>query len=122
MPPHPCWPARAGRATWVSAASVTRTQARRVRRCSSRRCPPWLVPTTMPTLPDATVGIVVVSHSRVLADAAVALAMEMVHDGSVRVAVAAGLDETTFGTDAVAIKDAIEEVDGPAGVVVLMDL
>ena len=43
-------------------------------------------------------------------------------DGSVRIAVAAGLDETTFGTDAVAIKDAIEQVDGPAGVVVLMDL
>ncbi|BEP16185.1 phosphoenolpyruvate--protein phosphotransferase [Acidothermaceae bacterium B102] len=73
-------------------------------------------------MPDATVGLVVVSHSRVLARAAVALAMEMVHDGSVRVAVAAGLDESTFGTDAVAIKDAIEEVDGPAGVVVLMDL
>src|SRR5437870_3626383 len=77
---------------------------------------------TMPTLPEPTVGLVVVSHSRVLADAAVALAMQMVHDSSVRVAVAAGLDETTFGTDAVAIKDAIERVDGPAGVVVLMDL
>ena len=35
---------------------------------------------------------------------------------------AAGLDETTLGTDAVAIKEAIEQVDGPAGVVVLMDL
>ena len=76
----------------------------------------------MPEGRDGTVGLVVVSHSRVLAHAAVALAMEMVHDGSVQVAVAAGLDETTFGTDAVAIKEAIEEVDGPAGVVVLMDL
>jgi phosphoenolpyruvate-protein phosphotransferase/dihydroxyacetone kinase phosphotransfer subunit len=70
----------------------------------------------------ATVGIVVVSHSRPLAHAAVALASEMLHGRAVRFGVAAGLDEATFGTDAVAIKEAIEEVDGPAGVVVLMDL
>jgi phosphoenolpyruvate-protein phosphotransferase/dihydroxyacetone kinase phosphotransfer subunit len=68
------------------------------------------------------VGIVVVSHSRALARAAVALAGEMLHGRSARIEMAAGLDETTFGTDAVAIKDAIERVDGPAGVVVLMDL
>ncbi|MFI5099894.1 MAG: dihydroxyacetone kinase phosphoryl donor subunit DhaM, partial [Actinomycetes bacterium] len=68
------------------------------------------------------VGIVVVSHSRALARAAVALAAEMVHGRDFRVAVAAGLDEWTFGTDAVQIKSAIEEMDGPDGVVVLMDL
>jgi phosphocarrier protein FPr len=68
------------------------------------------------------VGIVVVSHSRALARAVVALAAEMVHGRPVKVAIAAGLDETTFGTDAVQIKCAIEEVDGPDGVVVLMDL
>ncbi len=68
------------------------------------------------------VGIVVVSHSRPLARAAVALAAEMVHGREFRVAVAAGLDESTFGTDAVQIKSAIEEMDGPDGVVVLMDL
>src|SRR5580765_1924248 len=68
------------------------------------------------------VGLVVVSHSRALARAAVALAAEMLHGRTARIEVAAGLDETTFGTDAVAIKDAIERVDGPAGVVVLMDL
>ena len=68
------------------------------------------------------VGLVVVSHSRPLARAAVALATEMVPDGTVRIAVAAGLDEETLGTDAVAIGAAISEVDGPAGVVVLMDL
>src|SRR5690349_21420150 len=68
------------------------------------------------------VGIVVVSHSRALANAAVSLAAEMLHGQQVRIAVAAGLDETTFGTDAVQIKAAIENVDGPAGVVVLMDL
>lgn len=68
------------------------------------------------------VGIVVVSHSRALADAAVALAREMVHDGGPRIEVAAGLDETTFGTDAAAIMTAVEAADDGAGVVVLMDL
>ena len=68
------------------------------------------------------VGIVVVSHSRALARAALALASEMLHGRSVRIEIAAGLDETTFGTDAVQVKQAIERVDGPAGVVVLMDL
>ncbi|ODT99377.1 MAG: phosphoenolpyruvate--protein phosphotransferase [Pseudonocardia sp. SCN 72-86] len=68
------------------------------------------------------VGIVVVSHSRALADAAVALAREMVHDGGPRIEVAAGLDETTFGTDATAIMTAVEAADDGAGVVVLMDL
>jgi phosphocarrier protein FPr len=68
------------------------------------------------------VGIVVVSHSRALARAALALASEMLHGRSVRIEIAAGLDETTFGTDAVRVKEAIEKVDGPAGVVVLMDL
>ncbi len=70
----------------------------------------------------ADVGIVVVSHSRALAQAAVALAAQMQAGRPVRVAVAAGLDETTLGTDATRIRDAIAEVDGPDGVVVLMDL
>jgi phosphoenolpyruvate-protein phosphotransferase/dihydroxyacetone kinase phosphotransfer subunit len=68
------------------------------------------------------VGIVVVSHSRALARAAVALAAEMVHAQPVRIEVAAGLDETTFGTDAVAIMAAITAADSGDGVVVLMDL
>ncbi|MGY1846400.1 phosphoenolpyruvate--protein phosphotransferase [Blastococcus sp. SYSU DS1021] len=68
------------------------------------------------------VGIVVVSHSRALATAAVALATEMVHGAEPRIAVAAGLGDTTFGTDAVQIAAAIQRVDGDAGVVVLMDL
>jgi phosphoenolpyruvate-protein phosphotransferase/dihydroxyacetone kinase phosphotransfer subunit len=68
------------------------------------------------------VGIVVVSHSRALARAALALASEMLHGRRVRIEIAAGLDETTFGTDAVQVKHAIEKVDGPDGVVVLMDL
>src|SRR6476659_2531032 len=68
------------------------------------------------------VGIVVVSHSRALAMAALGLAGEMLHGRPVNIEVAAGLDEHTFGTDAVRVKEAIEKVDGPAGVVVLMDL
>jgi dihydroxyacetone kinase phosphotransfer subunit len=70
------------------------------------------------------IGIVVVSHSRALADAAVALAREMVPDPSKQptISVAAGLDETTFGTDATAVSAAIEEADSPDGVLVMMDL
>jgi multiphosphoryl transfer protein len=68
------------------------------------------------------VGIVVVSHSRALARAAAALAEEMVHGRPVRIEIAAGLDETTFGTDAAQIMQAITACDGGDGVVVLMDL
>ena len=67
-------------------------------------------------------GLVVVSHSRALADAAVALASEMLHGSTTRIAVAAGLDAETFGTDATAIVDAIETADDGQGVVVLTDL
>jgi dihydroxyacetone kinase phosphotransfer subunit len=70
----------------------------------------------------AVTGLVVVSHSRALAEAAVSLAAEMLHGSDVRIAVAAGLDATTFGTDATAIVKAIEAADDGAGVVVLMDL
>ncbi|HEY0536336.1 MAG TPA: phosphoenolpyruvate--protein phosphotransferase [Actinoplanes sp.] len=68
------------------------------------------------------VGLVVVGHSRALATAAVALAAEMVRDNPVPIEVAAGLDETTFGTDATAIMAAIIDADQGDGVVVLMDL
>lgn len=70
-----------------------------------------------------TVGIVVVAHSHALAQAAVDLASEMLHGRPVRIAVAAGLDDGAFGTDAVRVQAAIEEVDdGSSGVLVLMDL
>jgi dihydroxyacetone kinase phosphotransfer subunit len=68
------------------------------------------------------IGLVVVSHSRALAQAAVGLAAEMTHGAGPTVAVAAGLDESTFGTDATAVADAIERADSPDGVLVLMDL
>ena len=69
------------------------------------------------------IGIVVVSHSRALADAAVGLAEEMVAaEARPGIRVAAGLDETTFGTDAEAIAEAITAVDSADGVLVLLDL
>ena len=71
---------------------------------------------------SAVVGIVVVCHSRALARAAVALAQEMVHSQPVQIVTAAGLDDTTFGTDAGQIVRAITAADTGAGVVVLMDL
>jgi phosphocarrier protein FPr len=68
------------------------------------------------------VGIVVVSHSRALARAATELAGQMLHGVRPPIAIAAGLDDTTLGTDAVQVKEAIERVDTGDGVVVLLDL
>lgn len=69
------------------------------------------------------IGIVVVSHSHALATAAVGLAAEMVaEDNRPVIAVAAGLDEKTFGTDAMAVSEAITAADSPDGVLVLLDL
>ncbi len=69
------------------------------------------------------IGIVVVSHSHALATAAVGMATEMVADGKRPViALAAGLDETTFGTDAVAVSEAIAAAESADGVLVLVDL
>jgi phosphoenolpyruvate-protein phosphotransferase/dihydroxyacetone kinase phosphotransfer subunit len=69
------------------------------------------------------IGIVVVSHSRALAEAAVRLADEMVKEAArPRIEVAAGLDATTFGTDAAAVSEALERADSPDGVLLLVDL
>lgn len=69
------------------------------------------------------VGIVAVSHSRALAEAAVALALEMVAGDPPPIAIAAGTDDGRTGTDAVRVAEAIAEASaGGAGVVVLMDL
>lgn len=71
---------------------------------------------------DAGVGIVVVSHSRALARAAVDLASQMAGDSTPTIKVAAGLDETTLGTDATAVGEAITELAGCRGILVLVDL
>lgn len=69
------------------------------------------------------VGIVIVSHSRQLADGVAELATQMTQ-GKATLAVAAGVNdpENPIGTDAIAIMTAIESVYHDDGVVVLMDL
>ena len=68
------------------------------------------------------IGIVVVSHSRRLADAAVELAMQMVRGTPPPLEVAAGLDGHVLGTDAARVKEAIDLVASPDGVLIIMDL
>src|SRR6516225_6097754 len=46
----------------------------------------------------------------------------MLHGNEIHIAIAAGLDDTTLGTDAAQIVDAIAAADHGVGVVVLMDL
>ena len=66
------------------------------------------------------VGIVVVSHSAPLAEAAVELAMQMVHVDRPPVALAAGADGG-LGTDATAVASALAEVDQGDGVAVIVN-
>jgi dihydroxyacetone kinase phosphotransfer subunit len=68
------------------------------------------------------IGIVVVSHSPKLAEAAYELAREMVPNAAPRVALAAGTGDGLTGTDATRVAAAIAEVASADGVLVLMDL
>jgi phosphoenolpyruvate---glycerone phosphotransferase subunit DhaM len=68
------------------------------------------------------VGLVVVSPSRPLADAAVVLARGMLPGRELAVEIAAGDVDGGLGTDATAIAAAIAAADSGDGVVVLMDL
>jgi len=68
------------------------------------------------------IGLVAVSHSRALAEAAVELALQMGGANPPTVRVAAGGPDGDLGTDAVAIAAAIDEADAGEGVLVLMDL
>jgi len=68
------------------------------------------------------VGLVVVSHSRALAEAAVVLARGMLPGRELAVEVAAGDVDGGLGTDATAIATAMTAADSGDGVVVLMDL
>ncbi|WP_185975648.1 phosphoenolpyruvate--protein phosphotransferase [Tessaracoccus rhinocerotis] len=67
-------------------------------------------------------GLVVVSHSRRLAEAAVELALQMVHGEQPPIRIAAGMPDGGLGTDAMEVMAAIQEVSAGAGVVVLVDL
>lgn len=69
-----------------------------------------------------SVGIVVVSHSHDLAQAAVEFALQMVAGEPPHIAIAAGTDGGGLGTDAMKIMGAIEEANSGDGVVVLTDL
>jgi phosphocarrier protein FPr len=69
------------------------------------------------------IGIVIVSHSRQLAEGVRELAAQMVR-GEVKIAVAAGIDdpENPLGTNAIKVYEAITSVYSDEGVIVLMDL
>ncbi|WP_315786468.1 phosphoenolpyruvate--protein phosphotransferase [Fischerella sp. JS2] len=69
------------------------------------------------------IGIVIVSHSRRLAEGVRELALQMVQ-GHVPIAVAAGIDDPVnpLGTDAMQVYEAIASVYSDDGVLVLMDL
>jgi phosphoenolpyruvate---glycerone phosphotransferase subunit DhaM len=69
-----------------------------------------------------SVGLVVVSHSRALAEAAVVLARGMLPGRELAIEVAAGDVSGGLGTDAAAIATAMTAADSGDGVVVLMDL
>src|SRR5438876_874783 len=65
--------------------------------------------------PMGTVSLVLVSHSRQLAEGVRELAAQMTQ-GKVQIAVAGGTADGRLGTDATAILGAIEAVRGPEGV------
>ncbi len=69
------------------------------------------------------VNLVLVSHSKLLAESLVNLVRQMAGE-EVKIGVAAGAGENhdDFGTDATQIAQVIQEVDSPDGIVVLMDL
>lgn len=69
------------------------------------------------------VALVLVSHSRALAEAVAGLARQMAGDAvAIRCAAGVGEGGEGLGTDTLRIVEALGETDGPAGTVVLMDL
>ncbi len=71
--------------------------------------------------PDATVGIVLVSHSAALAEGAAELAGQ-VAGGTVAVIPAGGTDDGGLGTSAAKVEQAIKQADRGAGVLIVPDL
>ena len=67
------------------------------------------------------VGIVVVSHSALIAEGIVELARQM-SGPDLRIVAAGGAIDGSLGTDASRVAAAIEEADGGSGVLVLADL
>ncbi len=66
------------------------------------------------------VGIVIVSHSQKLAEGVVELAQMMARE--VNIAAAGGLEDGLLGTSYQRIVEAIEDVNGTDGAIVLMDM
>src|SRR5690349_784145 len=71
--------------------------------------------------PDATVGIVLVSHSAALAEGAAELAAQ-ISGGTVAIIPAGGTDDGRLGTSAAKVQRAVKLADSGAGVLVLPDL
>ena len=69
----------------------------------------------------AYVGLVIVSHSRLIADGTAELAGQMAGP-EVRIVPAGGMADGAIGTDAARIAEAIGEADAGGGVVVVADL
>ena len=69
----------------------------------------------------SVVGLVIVSHSAALADGVMELAREM-GGGEVAIEAAGGMEDGEIGTDAERVRQAVERVRSPDGVLVLMDL
>ena len=70
---------------------------------------------------NAMVGIVLISHSRALAEGAADVASQ-VSSGAVRVVGVGGTDDGRLGTSADALEAAVEKASGSAGVVLIADL
>lgn len=70
---------------------------------------------------DATVGIVLVSHSAALAAGAAELAGQM-GTGLVRIVAAGGTDDDRLGTSITKVRRALAEAEAGAGVLILPDL
>jgi len=71
--------------------------------------------------PDATVGIVLVSHSAPLAEGAAELAAQ-ISGGTVTIIPAGGTDDGGLGTSAAKVQRAVKLADSGAGVVIIPDL
>ena len=68
-----------------------------------------------------TVGLVIVSHSARLAEGVAELAGQMAQ-GKVAIAAAGGAVDGSLGTSLEKVMAALEQVDGPDGILVLLDL
>ena len=70
---------------------------------------------------NATVGIVLLSHSRAIAEGAADVAAQ-VSAGSVRIVGVGGTEDGRLGTSLDALAGAVDKVSAGAGVVVIPDL